>query len=519
MREPVRATFPEPGYLATMSFGEPPAGSMGPHTGSEVSAERAARPIGAALLGRQREIAASALAAVSLPLLTWVLLHGFETRALHITLFAYLLTAVSVAAVGGVWPAMAAAIAGFLLANWFFTPPVRTWTIADADDLFSLFTFLVVSVAVGYLVGVAARRSAEARRARAQAEALAVITARRGSGLDSDLEGVVVGVREAFSLSAVGIWRKTDEGWTPLAEAGDADPRSGDRALEMLPFADGYVMTYRGGTMTGDDRRVLRAFAEQAAEAVERADLEREARAAEALAATDRLRTALLRAVSHDLRTPLATIKASITSLVETDVEWNDRQRNEFLMTALGETERLDRLVGRLLDASRIQSGAVTVSIEARDLEEVIASALRGLGPRARSVVLEAPLGLPPVATDAALLERVVANLVENALTWSPPGIPVRVVAREEWDDVEVRVVDHGPGIPQGDREAVFEPFQRLGDSPRSEGVGLGLAVANGLLEAMDCRLDVETTPGGGTTMVIRIPRKASAPIDEATGP
>jgi len=481
----------------------------GPSSSDEPISGRTAGIIG--LIGTRRKITAWVLAAASLPLLTWVLLHGFQTRALHITLFAYLLAAVCVASIGGVGPAMAAAIAGFLLANWYFTPPVRTWTIADPDDLFSLFTFLVVSVVVGLLVGVAARKSAEARRARTQAEALAAASARRYSSLDSSLQIVVAGVMEAFALEAVGIWRRDDHGWESLARAGGTSDSDGERDSETIPFSDDYRLTFRGGVMTGDDRRVLRAFIEQAASAIEREELEREARAAEALAATDRLRTALLRAVSHDLRTPLAAIKASVTSLVETGVDWSEQQRTEFLMAALGETERLDRLVGRLLDASRIQSGALTTSIEARDLEEVIGSALRGLGPRASSVLLEIPIGLSSVPTDAALLERAVANLIENALTWSPPNELVRVVASEDRKGVEVRVIDHGPGIPEEQRDAAFQPFQRLGDAPTGGGVGLGLAVARGLLDAMECRLTAEETPGGGTTMAIRFPGKVPA--------
>jgi two-component system sensor histidine kinase KdpD len=230
------------------------------------------------------------------------------------------------------------------------------------------------------------------------------------------------------------------------------------------------------------------------------------------MAETDRLRTALLGAVSHDLRTPLATIKASLTSLVETGLEWTPEETQSFLRTALDETERLNRLVGQLLDASRVQVGAVHVFYRPVGLEEVVASALAGLGSSRDRLIVDISESLAEVQTDPVLLERVVANLVENALTWSPPDQAVRVSAGEVAGRIDLRISDRGPGIPAHARETAFQPFQRLGDSPNREGVGLGLAVARGLLEAMGNELVIEDTPGGGTTMVIGL--KIAGPID-----
>jgi two-component system sensor histidine kinase KdpD len=265
------------------------------------------------------------------------------------------------------------------------------------------------------------------------------------------------------------------------------------------------VMVLLDGRLTGDDRRVLRAFAVQIANALEREELEREAESAEAMAETDRLRTALLGAVSHDLRTPLASIKASVTSLLETGVDWPPDQIQAFLEAILTETERLNRLVGRLLDASRVQMGALHVFFRPTVLSEVTASALAGLGPVQSQVEVDVPESLPEVQTDPELLERVIANLVENALTWSPVGQAVRVTAGPVAGRIDLRVIDRGPGIPASDREKVFQPFQRLGDAPRGAGVGLGLAVSRGFLDAMGHDLLVEDTPGGGTTMVISL--------------
>jgi two-component system sensor histidine kinase KdpD len=450
----------------------------------------------------RRRVVAWAIAVLGLPLLTWLLLTLGPDIALHNILLIYLLAALVVAAVGGVWPAVAAAGAGFLLANWFFTDPVRTWTIANPDNLFSLFSFLVVTVTVGLLVGMSTRRSFEARKARAHAEALAATASQSHPAFGEAAAGLINRVRETFALSAAAILRRTADGWEVVAGAGDEIARP-DQASEVIQLTEHTVLALRDGGLTADDRRVLRAFASQITQAVEREALQEEAKVTGAMVEADRLRTALLGAVSHDLRTPLATIKASVTSLLETGVDWSPDQEAAFLTTIRDETERLNRLVGRLLDASRVQAGAVHVFFREVGLEEVVNSALAGLGPVAENVVVDVPEDLPHVQTDPALLERVIANLVENGVRWSPDGEPVHVSAGEVSGRVDLRIVDRGPGIPRDRREEIFQPFQRLSDSEPAGGVGLGLAVSKGFLDAMGNDLLIEDTPGGGATMVV----------------
>jgi two-component system sensor histidine kinase KdpD len=404
---------------------------------------------------------------------------------------------------GGVLPAVASAVAGFLAANWFFTVPTRTWTVGDPANLFSLFAFLAVSVAVGMLVGRATRHSAEARRARAQAEALAASVNPGHPALGTDESGIIRRIRDVFSLTAVSIVRRVEAGWETLAWAGDHELHSPGEGSDVIELSGDTSLVLLDGHLTSDDRVIMRAFAAQIVQALELEMLERDAQVAESMAATDRLRTALLGAVSHDLRTPLATIKASLTSLLETGVVWSEEQTREFVRAAVDETERLNRLVGRLLDASRIQAAQVHVFYRAVGIEEVVAAAVAGLGPGRERVVMEIPESLAEIQTDPDLLERVVANLIDNALAWSPADRPVRVSAGEVAGRVDLRISDRGPGIPPGARETVFQPFQRLGDSSQRAGVGLGLAVARGLLQAMGTDLAIEDTPGGGTTMVI----------------
>jgi two-component system sensor histidine kinase KdpD len=255
------------------------------------------------------------------------------------------------------------------------------------------------------------------------------------------------------------------------------------------------------------DLPLLGAFTGQLALVVERRRLRAEAAAAEGLAEANALRTALLAAVSHDLRTPLASIKAAATSLLQPDVEWSADARREFLETIDEEADRLNTLVGNLLDMSRLQTGSVELVRGKVGFDEVVPAALHSLGTIVGDdVVVEVPETLPRVEADAGLLERAVANLVANAVQASPPGAPIRLVAGCVLDRVELRVVDQGAGIPPDERERVFLPFQRLGDRPNGSGVGLGLAVARGFVEVMDGELLVEDTPGGGTTMVVSLP-------------
>jgi two-component system sensor histidine kinase KdpD len=234
-------------------------------------------------------------------------------------------------------------------------------------------------------------------------------------------------------------------------------------------------------------------------------ELEADAEVATAVSAANELRAAILSAVSHDLRTPISAIKASVTSLLQRDVEWTPEARQEFLETIDEETDRLNRVVGNLLDMSRLQAGALEISAEPVALEEVLPAALHSIGVPDGSVKLDVPETLPRVLADPGLLERALANVIANAVRFSPAGSPPRVLAGVVDGVVDVRVVDRGPGVPRAERDRLFKPFQRLGDSGQSEGVGLGLAVAKGFLEAMGGEIEADETPGGGLTIVARL--------------
>jgi two-component system sensor histidine kinase KdpD len=294
------------------------------------------------------------------------------------------------------------------------------------------------------------------------------------------------------------------------ASAGAPVPTRPEEASFSAPLDEGSVLALAGGELVGEDTRLLNSFVAQLRVAQAGRRLVAEAAWAGELAESNRLRTALLAAVSHDLRTPLASIKASASSLLSDEVHWSPEAIQGFAHTIEGEADRLNAVVSNLLDMSRLQTGALHLKLRAVGLEEVVSAALASLSRESPNLTVDVPDSLPAVEADPALLERSVANVVDNALSWSPAGRPVRVEAGEVGDDrVDLRVIDQGPGIPLGDRDRVFQPFQRLGDTGRvtPNGVGLGLAVARGFVEAMGGELLVEDTPGGGTTIVLSLRR------------
>ncbi|MEU0722785.1 sensor histidine kinase KdpD [Streptomyces sp. NPDC006140] len=461
-------------------------------------------------LGRTRIIAGWLVGVVG-PVLLTVLLTSVNTRpadagpgfANEVLLF--LTLTVAAALLGGLLPALAAATVGSLLLNYFFTPPTHTWIIADPANLLAIIVFFAVGVSVASVVDLAARRTHQAARLRAEAETLSFLAGSVLRGEDS-LQALLERVRETFGMeSAALLERKSEvEPWTCAGSAGTARPieRPADADVDM-PVGDNLVLALSGRVLPAEDRRVLAAFAAQAAAVLDRQRLKQEAGQARELAEGNRIRTALLAAVSHDLRTPLATIKAAVTSLRSDDVQWSAEDQAELLASIEEGTDRLDHLVGNLLDMSRLQTGTVTPLIRDIDLDEVVPMALGGV-PEG-SVELDVPETLPMVAADPGLLERTVANIVENAVKYGPENEVVLISASTLGDRVELRVVDRGPGVPDEAKERIFEPFQRYGDAPRGAGVGLGLAVARGFAEAMGGTLTAEDTPGGGMTMVLTL--------------
>ncbi|MGW1363825.1 DUF4118 domain-containing protein [Streptomyces chartreusis] len=457
-----------------------------------------------ARLGRSRIIWGWLVGVLGPAVLTVLLTHVAPEVGLANDMLLYLSLTVASALVGGLLPALASAVVGSLLLNWFFTPPVHTLTIADPKNIVAIAIFIGVAVSVASVVDLAARRTHQANRLRAESEILSFLAGNVLRG-ETSLEALLERVRETFVMESVALLeRESDvDPWTCAGSVGSMPCQDPDDADVDVPVGDHMALALTGRVLPAEDRRVLAAFAAQSAVVLDRQRLRREADLAKELAEGNRIRTALLAAVSHDLRTPLAGIKASVTSLRSDDVAWSEEDEAELLQAIEEGADRLDLLVGNLLDMSRLQTGTVTPLIREIDLDEVVPMALGGV-PEG-SVVLDIPETLPMVSVDKGLLERVVANVVENAVKYSPEDEPVLVSASAIRDRVEVRVVDRGRGVPDEAKERIFEPFQRYGDAPRGAGVGLGLAVARGFAEAMGGTITAEDTPGGGLTMVLSL--------------
>ncbi|MFH9227499.1 DUF4118 domain-containing protein [Streptomyces lydicus] len=497
-----------PGVGATVARDSGPDLDVHIVTHEEVAKGRGLPVTRGARLGRAR-IIAGWLVGVAGPALLSLLLTGIENGpglANDVLLFLFL--TVVAALLGGQLPALASAAVGSLLLNFYFTPPTHTLTVSDPENIVAIVIFFAVAVSVASVVDLAARRTHQAARLRAESEILSFLA---GSVLrgETTLTALLERVRETFGMDTVALLERSSDvdPWTCAGRVGGLNEsrpllRPEDADVDM-PVGDHMALALTGRVLPAEDRRVLAAFAAQAAVVLDRQRLVGEAERARELAEGNRIRTALLAAVSHDLRTPLASIKASVTSLRSDDVAWSPEDEAELLAGIEAGADRLDHLVGNLLDMSRLQTGTVTPLIREIDLDEVVPMALGGVPED--SVTLDIPEELPMVAVDPGLLERSVANLVENAVKYSPDGEGVLVAASALGDRVELRIADRGPGVPDSAKDRIFEPFQRYGDVPRGAGVGLGLAVARGFAEAMGGTLAAEDTPGGGMTMVLTL--------------
>jgi two-component system, OmpR family, sensor histidine kinase KdpD len=462
-----------------------------------------------------RRVLAGILLVGGLPLLTLLL----SARSLHLDLgddlLIYLVAVVAVAVVGGFWPAVLAAVTASLLVNWYFTPPVHTLTIADGKSLLALLLFVTVAVTVSSVVHLAALRARQAARSTEEAQDLLALAQTVLGGQDTP-----AAVLEHLIASRGGQARLLElsgDSWVRVAgsdiDAGQAVQRTAARPDLVLEVS---------GQVRPLSPRLLDGLTAQLAAALDRDRLRTQAAQAEALAEGNRMRTALLAAVSHDLRTPLASIKASVSTLRQTDVAWTEADEAALLATIEASADRLDALIGNLLDMSRLTTGSLQPFLRPTAIDEVAPVALRGLE-NGSLLELAVPDGLPLVLTDPGLLERVLANLFANALAYSPAGQRPGLRASRCAEGVLLEVVDHGRGVPDDLKSRMFEPFQRLdgrgaghglagggADPTGGTGVGLGLAVVKGFLDTMGGTVVAADTPGGGLTMRVKLPCAAA---------
>ncbi|WP_268869505.1 sensor histidine kinase [Cutibacterium modestum] len=463
-------------------------------------------------LSTRRRIAGFAALAVFGPLLTWLLVSLRSPEALTTDVLAYELLAVVVALVGGALPSLIAALASGIALDYFFTKPFYTVTVNEPLHLMALLLYLLTAALVSVVVDRAARKTRVARRAAAESGLLESVAGSVLHGEDA-VESLLSKATEAFGLSGA---RLMSDGRV-VANWGTTSDQVTEHRID-----DHTVLEFHGPEPDASERRLMLVIAAQVGTAMEQRQLEETAKAVEPLAATDRVRTALLSAVGHDLRQPLAAARAAVSGLRSEGSKLSEDDWRELLATADESLETLSVLVRDLLDVSRLQSGVLAVSTMPVDLADVILEAIDELGLGPDAVELDLGHDVSDALADPVLLQRVVVNLMANALRFEPAGRRVRLTTSAFAHRVEIRVVDHGQGVPPERFEEIFVPFQRLGDTDPTTGLGLGLALSKGFVEGMDGTVEPEATPGGGLTMVISLPQvgvERSQPAPASTGP
>ncbi|QYF73998.1 ATP-binding protein [Cryobacterium sp. PAMC25264] len=446
----------------------------------------------------KRRILGFVLALLGGPLVTWLLASFRSPESITSDVLTYQLLVVLVALIGGIWPALFAAFLSGLTLDFFFVEPIYTITVDEPLHLFALVLYVLNAALVSYVVDQAARRTRAAKRSAAESELLATIS---GSVLrgQSALQALISRTREAFNLTGV---RLLVDGQILVGDGEPTEPAH----FTTVPVGTRATLELHGGDLQASERRLLAVIAAQIDAAMEHSALTATANEIGPLAETDRVRSALLTAVGHDLRRPLAAATAAISGLRSTDVSWSTSDRDELIATADESLQTLAVLVTDLLDVSRVEAGVLGISLDVLDAGDVILPSLDELKLGPQAVELDLDPNLPSLIADQGLLQRVVVNLLANASRFAPPGTRVRISTSSFGGTVEIRVIDHGPGIAPERRDDIFVPFQRLGDTDNLTGLGLGLALAKGFTEGMGGTLETETTPGGGLTMVVSLP-------------
>ncbi|KTS04589.1 DUF4118 domain-containing protein [Microbacterium testaceum] len=451
-------------------------------------------------LSRKRRILGFVTALLGGPIISLLLLATGSDDSITTDVLSYQLLVVIVALIGGIWPAVFAAVLSGLTLDFLFIAPVHTVTISDPVHAIALVLYVVIAMLVSVVVDQAARRARAARRASAEAELLATVA---GSVLRGEVAvpALVSRAREAFGLAGV---RLVAADGRVLAT--DGEPVRDERRT-AIPVGDGRAtLELHGGDLDAGSRRLLDVVVAQLAAALERADLAETAAEAGALAETDQVRSALLSAVSHDLRRPLASAVAALGGLRAAGDHLSEDDRRELIETADESLATLSVLVTDLLDVSRVQAGVLAISLAPVDAADVVIAALDELDLGPDEVELALDPELPALRADAVLLQRVLVNVLANAQRYTPAGVRVRIATSRLGGIAEIRVIDHGPGIAAERRTDMFSPFQRLGDTDNTAGLGLGLALSRGFAEGMGGTLVPEDTPGGGLTMVVTLP-------------
>ncbi|HWL36052.1 MAG TPA: DUF4118 domain-containing protein [Frankiaceae bacterium] len=462
----------------------------------------------------RRRAAGWVVAVLGPPLLTAALLRVAGPAHATNVAFAYLLVVLAAAAVGGVGPGAIASLAAFLLFNFWFIEPLGSLTVSARADAGVLGGFLVTALVVSAMLASVERRRADAEREAADTRLLYDLSVTIAEPSGGDLPALAAGAEERLGLAHVAVAVRRDGALEVLRARDEAALRTGidapgrGTALAARPLAAGgelvlVAFAAPGHDVDGRQRALLDAIAALSVAAADRVEQQRQRRHVEVLQETDKQRSALLAAVSHDLRTPLAAMTTAAGAL--DDALLPAAARGALARSIVVEGDRLDRMVRNLLDLGRIEGGVLAADREVVPVDELVGVVLTRIRPRLgeRRLDVSVPDDLPAVLVDPTQIDQVLGNLVENTLVHTPPGAGLAVTARADGAYVTVRVADEGPGIAPADADAVFERFFRGGTS--ASGSGLGLAIARAYANANSAELDLVPVPSG-TAFDLRLP-------------
>ena len=495
-RNRIRAALSGPGIGATVIR---ESGDIDVHIVTHAAAAgRLALPRLTGALTIKRRLIGMLFAIIGGPLLTWFLVSVRSSDSLITDVLSYQFLVVVVALIGGIWPALFAAVLSGVTLDFFFVDPLYKITVNEPRHILALVLYALNALLVSYVVDQAARRFRLAQRASAESELLLSIAGNVLRG-ESALDAFVNRTREAFNLKSVRLVADN----TVISSSGDAVD---DAPHTDIPAGSRAILELFGRDLAASERRLVVVIAAQIDAVLEHSALSETASEVGSLEESDRVRSALLSAVGHDLRRPLAAATAAVTGLRSTDITISEPDRQELLATADESLATLATLVTNLLDVSRLQAGVLAISLQRTETEDVIVPSLDELGLGPDDVELDLAAELPAVLADAGLLQRVIVNVLANAMGFAPEDSKVRIATSTFEGMVQIRIIDHGPGIAHDRREEVFAPFQRWGDNDNTTGLGLGLALSKGFTEGMGGTIEAEDTPGGGLTMVIELP-------------
>ena len=471
--------------------------------------EEKSRPTGFRGLNNYQHgfLRALAILIALLPIVNWLLTRFRNSLNLTTNTLILLIITVAIAIKNPIWLTILSAIENFLFLNYLFTPPFHTLAISDRNDLIALLVYLASSISASLILSKLKIRTAKLEQLSQEGRFLSSLAENIIRGHDS-IEEILSTSRNTFGFSEFAILRHDPSNSKGRYEViyGSISTITDEILDSKIALNSEYSLLATPKIVDPELRNLVTTFGSQILILLERQMLEESERALSDIRQTDQMRVALLNAVTHDLRGPLASSKAAISSLLNSNVLWSPEDRDELLVSASHSLDQLNHLIENLLDMSRLESDAIFLNWRNVGVEDVVAGAIKSLKSSTNSIGISIDSDLPPIKGDPILLERVLANLLENALRFNPKSSSVTVAAFRIDDHIEIRIIDHGPGIPAHAQSKVFVPFQRLGDRDNTTGVGLGLAIVKGFTELMHGRVSIEETYLGGLTMVLAFP-------------